>query len=645
MIDPEQIKSVAVYPPLGIARVGNAEGENDYFFATEVANGTPADADGYRDSELRIKRQAVRFRIYATLKSGEVIELVDSDRVSIEWRVEVANLKSSWYQFNNAMDLPEQLVSPAKQRNPTIRGERRLRLDITPRARSISGRSLSGPEYAFDDGQFWNRFVYLGELRTDDQGRLIFLGGRGVSAANRDGLRPLTFANNDNWHDDVCDGPVRARVTVSGQQFEATPGYVAVTPPNYGPGLFGVVTMEDTLRQSWTEAGWLVAPTSTSFTNDVWPIFERMSQMSWVNHGLFVAHGIGSPLDARNPEVIDRLRDPDLGNRVWRTRVFNLFLPADRNGPAAYDRLPQQFGDGYPEAGGTLAIERLSVTELMYSHLERWKDGAFDDDWPGGLPVPPQFDSLDAKDQLIQLERAALVECLGGPFHPGIELTWNLRHSSQWQSPYRLAPLPEGEATQQDFGPELTRDRCLGPGGPLHRVGPGSLTRWLGVPWQTDEASCNSDAEYAPSLYLSMPSFWGARVPEQVLSEQAWSRVSDPAAPTLQRIKHFMHRDDWLRDVRQYDYYGRILNMVKRWSELGILLPRETTEDEQAIGLPHQVWIENGRSPEAMGSNDKVHLIAEIEGLANAQAVAALGAAEPRKPHVPPRIRMKRGEV
>ena len=51
---------------------------------------------------------------------------------------------------------------------------------------------------------------------------------------------PLTFANNTGWHDDLCDGPVRARVTFDGHApIEAEPGYVTVTPPNYAPGLFG----------------------------------------------------------------------------------------------------------------------------------------------------------------------------------------------------------------------------------------------------------------------------------------------------------------------------------------------------------------------------------------------------------------------
>ena len=52
--------------------------------------------------------------------------------------------------------------------------------------------------------------VYLGEIFTDDDGRLMVLGGHGVSASY-DGTRAITFANNEGWHDDVSDGPVNAR--------------------------------------------------------------------------------------------------------------------------------------------------------------------------------------------------------------------------------------------------------------------------------------------------------------------------------------------------------------------------------------------------------------------------------------------------
>jgi L-lysine epsilon oxidase C-terminal domain len=227
---------------------------------------------------------------------------------------------------------------------------------------------------------------------------------------------------------------------------------------------------------------------------------------------------------------------------------------------------------------------------------------------------------------------------------------WALHRLARFEERYlyRLNLVPEGAEVRQDYGAELTPAICFAPDGPLEQIGPGSLTRWMGVPWQTDEASCNSSAEYAPSTYLSMPSYWGARVPDQVLSSQAWNRAQDAAAGPLQQLKHALYREDWLRDVRGVDYYGRIDNMVRLWSTLGILEPMATPPDLQKLGLPPSAHVETGRSKANPGTDAKPALIAKIEGLASdvpPGPAAAAGLAAPGAEHVPPRQRFRQGEV
>ncbi len=102
--------------------------------------------------------------------------------------------------------------------------------------------------------------------------------------------------------------------------------------------------------------------------------------------------------------------------------------------------------------------------------------------------------------------------------------------------------LPEGQEPRDDFGPLLTPEIALAPGGPLDGSGPGTLTRWMGVPWQTDEASCLSG--YNASTFLPVPSFWAARVPNQVLSEDSFKRLTDPSLNLAQRLKHFDYRQE-----------------------------------------------------------------------------------------------------
>lgn len=647
-MDPALIKELRVYPPLGIARVGNAQGADEYVIAPEVIGGPATLPDGnparlvgdFRNSIGEIKRQVARFRIYAHLKDGSVTELTSAS-ARIRWRVAVANLKAGWYDFNQAMDLPGGLSQDALRRNRdiVIPGGRKS-LDIVPTPQSIEGENASAQP--FNDGTFWHKQVYLGELRTDAAGRLLFFGGWGRSKPFREGLSPLTFANNTGWHDDVADGPVRATVTFpDGTVMEAEPGYVAVTPPSFAPGLFGVVTLDDAVRETFQQQNWIATPATTSFTQDIWPIFDRLSGLQWVNHGLFVVHGHGSPLAARDPQTIARLSDGAVANTAWRQAVLGLFRDPTATGPLDEPKLPQVYGDGVDTPASALSL--LSVTNTQYEHLTRWAAGAFAADWPGSPSIPPTFAQLLPAEQVAHLERAPLHDCLGGPFHPGIELTWVMRLPHVWKRQYRLNVLPTDEPARQNFGPVLSAAVCTGAGGPYDGVAAGALTRFLGVPWQTDGASCNSAGEYSPSSFLSMPTFWGARVPDQVLAEANYERAAALGTSLPQQAqKHFMLRVDWLRDVRGTDYYGRIANMVTEWWELGMVLP---VVDPPA-NLPADIRIEQGRAPRAAGDDLKRKLVAAVEDLtAPVPVVAAAIAGPPAAPATPPKRVFRQGEI
>lgn len=660
-MDPGSIVALRVYPPIGIARVGNATGSDDYVIGPEVIGGPPTLPDGrparyladFRTHTGEIKRQAARFRVFAHLKDGSIAEVTIAT-AQIEWRIAVANLKAGWYEFNQAMDLPRGLSQDARRRNENLKVPGgRASFDIVPLPRQIAG--ANAPAVKFDDGIFCRTPIYLGEVRTDSDGHLLFLGGLGASAPFRKGLRPVTFANNVGWHDDVADGPVWATVTFpDGATIAAEPGYVVVTPPNFAPGLFGVMTLDDTVREVFQAQNWLQTPSSTSFTQDIWPIFERLTGLQWINHGLFVIHGLGSPLDARNPTTIDRLRDPSAANQHWRRSIFALFRDPSAEGPVEQSKLPQIYGDGVDTPNDALAL--LPVLPTQYAHLRRWAAGSFADDWPGAPPVPPMFADLTPQQQVMHLERAPLHDCLGGPFHPGIEITWVARIPLLWKRAYRLKVLDTDGPARQDYGDVLTPAVCIGPGGPFDGVAAGAITRFLGVPWQTDGASCNSGADYARSTFLSMPTFWGARVPDQVLAVENYQRMvaltengRQGEASDRQIQKHFMLRVDWLRDIRGRDYYERIDNMVGEWAQLGMVLPVADAPAE----LPSNMRIEQGRDKGAAGSDPKVNLVAAIEGLARPVATAAahqaLLATTVHAPQaaapVPPRRVYRQGEI
>ena len=105
-----------------------------YVIGPEVIGGPPTLPDGsparlvadFRTESGEIKRQAARFRVYAHLKDGSVVE-VTAASAQIEWRVAIANLKAGWYEFNQAMDLPRGLAREARQRNRNAVSARRPR--------------------------------------------------------------------------------------------------------------------------------------------------------------------------------------------------------------------------------------------------------------------------------------------------------------------------------------------------------------------------------------------------------------------------------------------------------------------------------------------------------------------------------------
>ncbi|HVG32710.1 MAG TPA: LodA/GoxA family CTQ-dependent oxidase [Pyrinomonadaceae bacterium] len=606
MPDKDTIVKYAIYPGIGIARVGNAPEE--YFVGPEAPGELPAPEGGFKDAEGRVKRQAARFRIYGLNTAGEAVKEITVADAEITWRVHLANRKAGWYEFNNAMDLPGQYAKSSLYRNPKILGAERKKLIIDPGSRTITGKNTSGTKYKFDSGKFMEKKVPLGELRTDEQGRLIVLGGYGHSAS----VPPkpaITFANNDGWHDDISDGPVRATLKIKDQKYEAEPAFVAVTPPNFGQGLYGVVTMYDVVYNLFcqdTKFG-MNAAGRPSFWRDIYPILERLTGNQWVNSGVDFLFGGSSPSDFTSPALLKKLSSTSAKQKPLRTALFRWFRnPAQALEKQRPIRIPPFYGDAFDDFPN-LGMRDLALTDTQYRWMQQWAEGDFDPDESLRPKIKP-LESYPLKDQPLALDRANLESCLGGPFHPGIELTWTLRVSTMWEKPFRLNILPEGVAPKDDYGPVLTPEVALGAGGVVEASGPGTLTWWMGVPWQTDEASCLSG--YEIGTYLRLPSFWAARVPNQVLSEQSYGRLMDERLSVAQRLKHFNYRLDWLR---YFDpaYQKRINENVARWDKLGIITQKEGPTDLAKYGMPSQVWVETDLDPDFL-KGDATWLQVEI---------------------------------
>jgi hypothetical protein len=563
-----------IHPAIGIARVGNSD---DYYLAPEIPGAIPPPGTEFKDESGAIKRQAARFRIFRYEDGKAVEEIVSGQHATIRWRVHLANRKAAWYEFWAAMDLAPGLSKTVPRRNACVQGGDRNLLAIDAGNCEISGPNQKRPLA----GWFMNNAVALGELRTDSKGRLLVLGAHGVSASTS-GKDPTDDANNDTWYDDTADGPVRATVTYQGKECEAQAAFAIVGPPNYCQGISPVVSLYDVVSELF-----LSAPRRVEFYRDIYPIFERLVRCQWVNEGIYISLGFHSPADFTSAENQKVLSDPGTGSRSERQRIFRWFRGPDevsRRGCA----LPPLYGDAYDFP--THALYELSLTRRQYACLKLWADGHFD---AGNCNPPPD---TSVASQISRLDRAALDDCLGGPFHPGSEAPWILRRRSLWESPFRLRLSGEGESVKDDYGDYLTPEVCLSASGPLHSSGPGTLGRWLAVPWQTDVVSCHAGypvTSNAPLTYLPLPSFWAARVPNFVVPQEALDRLASPNVPPQQKFKHFSRRLVWYRDITGSSYNDRIKNAIQSWNKLGIVAPRAKPD---GTDFPNPLFIETQRA-------------------------------------------------
>jgi hypothetical protein len=571
------IVKAKIHPAIGIARIGNSP---EAFNGPEVGYPTPEKPGFYRDRLGGFKRQAARFRIYGYNVAGDVVAELTPANAIITWGAHLRNEKAAWYEFQLAMDIPEvKDAKPAYRRNAKVTD--RTQLEIDGGTVTITGKNTSGSAYEFN-GKFCRTPVYLGELQTDEAGRLIVLGGRGVSASP-DGLPLTNFANNDGWYDDTSDGPVFAEVTVAGQPVQVDHAWVVVAPPNYAPNLKTVRTLYDLLFDVFVKSGELPAPNPVSFTRDILPIFQRMSGLQWVNEGFHRAFGYRAPLDFGDPNFLLEMSQAN-GKMELPKQIANSFRDFALDG---YSRtpLPWIYGDAMDRKLKPFVNYNCALSDTQLDCLRKWARGQFAHDYnPTEIP-PGSLDVVPLAEQPAMLDRAALEFCLADAFHPGCEITWPIRHATMFMAPFRIL---SGNSPPVDYGEVLTPDVATGPTGPLYGQAAGGLSRWMAVPWQADTASCRSgyDENYDPYL----PTFWPARVPNQILYLDKYRIAIDRSKSPKERHDAFNTRPNWYDAIPGYpDPKKQIAAMIDYWPFMGLVEQRPGATDDPDLPAPMQI--------------------------------------------------------
>jgi hypothetical protein len=568
-----------IFPAIGFARVGNAK--DKFYIGPEAYRGLPTNPDGqpfteedFRDKEGGLCRQAALFHIYRIENGKEKeVTLETHDVKSITWLAHLANKKPSWYDFETS--LGETGYAPNHPlRNPHIKDRHKLIIDAGPR--KIEGANKKDVHFNRDSVPEWYQGAHfpegllnpskqsistLGELRTDAEGRLLVLGGFGISGTT-DAIPTLAeYANNDNWWDDTSDGPVSARIELKdGTIIDASPAHVLVGPPGYAPQIPNMVTLYDTIFDAMVRAGhykeifangfWKSGKSGylPNFTTEILPLLERASLSPWVT-------AIPPKPHTFNFDMLGAVGADKLGALEYQgLRQYVLSFVRQPNqenviiGDNGATMMPYLAGDNAlkPEHAPS---KYLRLTDTQYFFLQQWADGWFVKQKPG-------------KKTAMELTRTVLENCVGGAFSPGIEMGWISRNPAIYSEPFRIRAhfVPEGPLNL-DFDPARGME-------------PGDLTRYMAIPWQADFNECSSQSTDSRVLW-----WWPAQRPEFVYLENKPESARFSSAPKPPSRKSG-EQVAWIGtdfDQKGNDFisFANNVHMVEYWCGLGFVMEKK----------------------------------------------------------------------
>lgn len=600
------------------------------------------EAETVRSGDLRdefgaLKRQAARFRVFhypardeESWPRGDGVEITIGSTVEgrkvkdIIWTAHVANKKANTFvlvedgDYQGIAGYEEGRLPPIRNASPldpkapqpadklaTLNDPVRVRqLTVDPGPRTIAGASTPGVRFdrataasyydaerreivelakypkSFPRDSFSKldepagAIETLGELRTDERGRLLVLGGYGRAVGWHLGrAAPLDDdVNNDQWFDDTSDGPVSATIVFEdGGRVEARGAWVTTTDPSYAPQILNVVSLWDDVYDVWVRQlglapdvydearGGFQKAYRPSFDDQVAPIFRSAALQQWTVNL--------SPRGAAAHKMLASIAatdDPTTTSLAGLTPIFrNPFEPKHNDTTL----MPLHLGDANEPF--------LSLRKTQYFFLQRWNEG-FEGFRAGPGPALGPGEVLD---------KATMVNCLGGRFSPGIDLTFVMREPALYVQPWRgsgVGPF-RVHAKALDYGKLGGGTRPLLTAGYVPRhveaegLEPGDLSKFMALPWHTDYNSC---ATHPPSpnppgnrtVFWSWPAqrpvavYAAADVivqqapgaePTATLGQQRWS-VRGPGTDSPKP-------ENWGR-------YQVRLDMLDNWHRIGVVM-------------------------------------------------------------------------
>ena len=499
-----------ISPSIGVARLGNSK--KQFCLSPDEIGGLPYEADAsgnklgpiknFKDDESQVRRQGQLFKILDA--DGDEVTSRSPNVASMEWTVHLANKKATWYQYS---ELEGNLLygkqNSYKNRNVAFRNaskiteSERQTLIIDPGPRSVSGSNQS---IGFDQGSVPSGYPAqyppstvssgtpietLGDLKTDDEGRLIVLGGYG----NAGGNEPLTsYGGSDTWHDDTADGPVYCTISFKDGSAPVTiNAWVIIGCPDFAPEIVNISTLSDSMYDvgvryfnlvpSMFQNGAFTESYKVNFQRDILPIMKRFAGYQWVANV--------QSMMAFTANLID-FSDPSESNRANRENYFSYFRrPNDKsdssldqpqselfkiNGDDSFPMMPLNSGSN--SVSNETIVKFLALNDTQYFMLKQWANGVFENS--------PSYEPLPISD----LDQASVGNCVGLPMCPGIEVTWSVQNPEIYSAPYIISDQ-RGLGGYNETGLTPSRDECEGGG-----CEPGDLTKRMACPWQADFFQC-----------------------------------------------------------------------------------------------------------------------------------------------------------
>ena len=120
----------------------------------------------------------------------------------------------------------------------------------------------------------------------------------------------------------------------------------------------------------------------------------------------------------------------------------------------------------------------------------------------------------------------------------------------------------------------------------------GTAIQRVRLPWQADTASCRSGYDETYDPYL--PSFWPARVPNQVLTRESYAVVMDEGRGIKARRAAFADRASWFDPLGTKGKTDEINKMIAHFEAMGVVEVRDGPPDGQ---FPSQIEVEDQHRP------------------------------------------------